>query len=683
MYGTFPQVLQAPNMNPSAAPFTPGSYRPSATSSPAAAPSSKPNINAAPFTPGSYKPAQPAAKQQQSPAPVYTAPPPPLPPAHPKQPPQYTGSPYMNSAPPPTFKPSPLQPPRYAPIPAYGINQQPGLWLPPQAPGAHLPKGFCVQLLGCRGCGKTTQSKLLAAKYNLLHISGGAIREAGKWPHLELPIILAKYFGPNAEEPNKYNGVVLDRLVALHETDALYVENILRGFGMHLSVTFHLDVTPEIGHARAEGRKDGKDSSERLRTLEYRVQFSVANNMYAPQGTLSNVCAEDFGVDVVNRTLVMEVEKFALARNPPKPLPVPHHPHTQGYAKQVTNFDLFFRVRQHLLAALNNGKSEGVPLRFPGSQMAGVVDDKSFSNTRNITAIYSTYATLKADGQRILICKCKEGIFGFNNVFHYMYDFEPYMKHFKISLPNITHTKETEGDEFDFVLDCELFTDGINPKIAVFDFLILGTAHGKEVPFDKRLEMMTALLPEYTPTAPFFLKEYVPAGELHSLLADFNAPPYPIDGVVFQHKGVYCMGRDRFIQKWKPEHMCTVDFRLVKAVPPVAGSVEWVFDANVGSVTTAHEEETIAKTCVIVHSKDVEALSICDGTIAECRKRRAAHPRLGADVVVWDFVRARPDKSGPNRRDVYDSVNSMNHLSYEQLASKLEHIHSKRSGGSK
>ena len=127
--------------------------------------------------------------------------------------------------------------------------------------------------------------------------------------------------------------------------------------------------------------------------------------------------------------------------------------------------------------------------------------------------------------------------------------------------------------------------------------------------------------------------------------------------------------------------MCTVDFRLVKAVAPVgARDVEWYFEANVGSATTAHEDETIEKTRVVVHNKDVEAYSICEGAIVECRKRRANHPKLGADITVWDFVRARPDKSGPNRKDVYDSVSSMQHLSYEQLATKLDHIHSKRSG---
>jgi hypothetical protein len=100
---------------------------------------------------------------------------------------------------------------------------------------------------------------------------------------------------------------------------------------------------------------------------------------------------------------------------------------------------------------------------------------------------------------------------------------------------------------------------------------------GAAAPHAKRYELLkeyTAGLHAGSAFGFIAIKDFLPASQIRSLVS--TVPPFPVDGIVFQHKGVYKVPQDPRLHKWKPQDQCSVDFRLSRGYEDEALAV-WIF----------------------------------------------------------------------------------------------------------
>lgn len=162
-----------------------------------------------------------------------------------------------------------------------------------------LWRPIVILLVGGRGCGKSTQSKILSETYNLQHICSGDIVRQGGQPLAELEKVVkaittthqqrgevrAKLFaekrrefmaacGPDASQQGERltaaahyvakvaafeqypgpNGLILDRFIANAEADPFYLLQLLHKHGLQIDLTVNLVLETGTGVQRADER---------------------------------------------------------------------------------------------------------------------------------------------------------------------------------------------------------------------------------------------------------------------------------------------------------------------------------------------------------------------------------------------------------------------------------------------
>jgi adenylate kinase family enzyme len=717
------------------------------------------NINAPPFVPGKLRAAAPAAPPSFSPpaatfAPhFYSGPPhmipgggafmpppaaffpggpgtiPPAPPVlHPAAlypPLGYNLYPGYNGG--PTLPGSPLQLPSQQPpakasynsilrskgtpgspiVTPTGAAQAPEQPKPAEAPLPAMTKPLVVLVLGSRGSGKTTQVGLIAQRFNLMPFFSGDVVRSGRMPMPELRRLVEENFGPSAPTPRKYNGIVLDRCITAGDMDVYYLQWALSAApDLGIPLTFLLMMDWEAAMQRAEKRDsanaDAKPKSMQRRMIEHRAQFDACENIYAPLKLLKRIDCEDQTIAAVSLCMENIIKEHILAVNsrtfvPPANLPARFFDGDVATMQAVVDFNLFTSLKQETHAVLHN--TTGTIDYAPVSQMSAMVEPSLFDSTRKRKYMAMSFATLKADGKRLLLVKHRDkGIFGFPQSFQCVYDLGLMFANFSWPQPPAcASSAAASSSPIEFLLDCEVVrTKRSTPTIMAFDFVYFFGEEGKRQPFSARLAKLVAYFAGIPPAAagtgasPLELKEYVPLCQLRNLLPDYSKPPFPIDGIVIQADAEYKFGATREIMKWKPSSQCTVDFRLFGGVPPPAPSASgssklqartWVFT---GKVQVVHpdkgiDEETYPNCVIHVSDDDVEKYNLSDGAVVECVKAPAAPPQpqpKGAkpggvsnavESSVWTFVRLRADKMLPNRLEVAQSIERINHMSYDEL----------------
>lgn len=534
----------------------------------------------------------------------------------------------------------------------------------PQTPATVQPAQFkrpmVILLLGNRGSGKSTQSKLLADTFNLLSLSSGEIVREGKRPLLVLEETLERDFAGG--RIGKYNGLVLDRFVALNEADAYYVNTLLAKVNMAIDFVFLLQIDQEVAQKRADAREgETKPKSFQRRMMEHRAQFETCVKVFEPMKNLVCVECDNKSIDEVFAALKQQVvTNLQGGQQRPKEMIV--EPLFDSKCPFVSDFKLFLEVRGDMHTAL--GTTAYFADTFPGSQMAGIVDARSFEERNHRSVLKTSFATLKADGHRLLLVQHSKGVFGFINTFMGMYDLSPIIT--AGSIPPAPADAVNTTAPCTLVLDCELLkAKGENgrPIILVFDFLYFFGILGAKKFFEVRYKALQSFFGEkQSAWSVLTLKKYVPAKELGSLLADFESAPFGIDGVVFQHAGFYKGGRDPHIYKWKPQELCTADFRLCNAVEPQKKGAKWTFHGKVCRIKDNATDEVTYPECEIrIKDSDVQAHCLSDGSIVECLWN------VTNNGAFWKFVRPRPDKLYPNREEIAQSIQQLAHLSYAQL----------------
>ena len=576
-----------------------------------------------------------------------------------------------------------------------------------------LSKPLVVLILGPRGSGKTTQVKLIAERFNLLPFFSGDVVRAGRQPMPELRRIVEENFGPSVPKPRKYNGIALDRCITAGEMDVYYLQWALSAapeFGVPL--TFLLMIDWEAAMSRAEARdakdNDSKPKSMQRRMIEHRAQFDACENMYAPLKLLHRIDCEDQSIAAVSGCIENIVKDHVTAVNnrtfaPAMQLPARFFDGDIATMKAIIDYNLFHSLKVETHGALHSSTSVDYA---PVSQMSTMVEPTLFDSTKKRRYMGMSFATLKADGKRLLLVKHKErGMIGFPQSFQCAYDLNlMFVNYTWPAAPATAAAATASTSSIEFILDCELVrTKRPAPTIMVFDFVYFFGDKGTKLPYSNRLGKLVAFFNAATivnpaeggAVRPVELKEYVPINQLRKLLPDFSKPPFPIDGIVLQADALYEFGSTKEIMKWKPSDQCTVDFRLFGGAPPSKESPNWVFT---GKVQVVHpdksvDEETYPNCAIHISNADVEMYNLSDGAVVECVKCPPQAPApaasqqssKGAKVngaeqnrtpqSVWKFVRLRADRMLPNRLEVAQSIERLTHMTYEQLLQTCDGLH--------
>ncbi len=147
-------------------------------------------------------------------------------------------------------------------------------------------------------------------------------------------------------------------------------------------------------------------------------------------------------------------------------------------------------------------------------------------------------------------------------------------------------------------------------------------------------------------------------------------------------------GDDKFLFKWKPREHCTADFRLANGDFNAAKD-EWTFDGCVLVGQPPLDEKPLEGSVVVVSGRLQKQELLSDGTIVECRvspasarQQRSAALATGAAatsssapptaVIVWEFLRTRPDKVTPNKHDIAVTIRDMEHMTLDEVRQECE-----------
>lgn len=710
------------------------------------------NPNAKPFVPSF---AQPAPQQQPPPA---------------QQPPIYQQPPRQQSS---SFAPSPYyhQPPQpYVPHqqhmytqagnvpPAYGRPMYPGLNMGqqypqappqyPQAPPQGAPRASYDQILksrgtpdskvltpspesaspplptvcaepsvpspplallflGPRGSGKSTQAKMASASLNLLFVSAGDLIRAKKHPFVELRRLIQQHFGPTST--STYRGVSLDRFIVNGEADVYYLQWAL-GSLFSVPRVFLLMLDWEVALARADARpEENRVKSTQRRMMEYRAHFDACENIYAKVGTLDRVDCENYSLDAVHALIMTRLDvhfKSGKQHVAASALPPACLEKDLTTIRLISDFERFVGIKADVHHSVGSTNYEVAPV----SSMSGVIDNQIIDDPRIRRPLSAYYATLKADGQRLVVVKHASGVVGFPQKFTGAYDLTGLFA--AVQWPAKPKkdggdsggflSRNDDSESVEWVMDCEVMRmpHKSHPTILAFDFIYFYGTRAVSERFSLRLKRLKEYFGQLTYAAPqaprvFELKEYVPAGQLRKLLPDYAAAPFTVDGVVFQPDSNYRYGADKTMFKWKPQNKCTVDFRLYGCREPETKGGDWSFDAKAQEVRfegekAVSEEVTVPNVVVKIPHSAVIDEQLSDGAIVECVKNsmptktapskqqptkettkggKTASPDPAPVVETWSYYKNRPDKLVPNRIDIVQKVSSMQHITYEQLLS--------------
>ncbi|RNF11509.1 RNA guanylyltransferase [Trypanosoma rangeli] len=538
-------------------------------------------------------------------------------------------------------------------------------------------------IFGCRGAGKTTQSERLAKEYNLLQISSGDIYLERKQPFVELRKILLEEFGEGKER--RFNGVVLDRFVAISEFDAFYIQSALDAVKLPVPFVFVLAIDPALAAERAGMRRDNKVAYQYWRAIEQKAQTVTGSAVYAPIGCLKTVrvTKEKTVEDVFG-----EIKTTIQTQLPVNPKSIKLPPAARCEAKGmklIDNYEDYMELVVDVHAAVGNvsGRRDTAPL----STIGAYLDKEYFSfGHKNLRSLLSTFhVTLKADGQRYLFVKHKcYGYIGFPAAFTHCYDvnklFEGVEMSCEVSPESQKFITDKKGHDraVEILFDTELVIRDGNPVFYVLDYLYLGGLEGKQMRFEARLKVLRDFFGRLaSATSAICLKDYVPINMLRTLMPKWQEAKIPIDGLVFQHGDVYKIGRDKFLVKWKPVEHCTVDFRLANGV--LEGS-QWIFELMVtddvsenrgfGEIPYEGARATIPAT--VVHEN-----LLCNGIIVElelmCGKG-ATEGEASPAATRWSFRGVRNDKPSPNKYSIVKKIVELKHLSLEELVELCEKI---------
>ncbi|CCW62792.1 unnamed protein product [Phytomonas sp. EM1] len=535
-----------------------------------------------------------------------------------------------------------------------------------------------VLVYGCRGGGKSTQSQILAERYHLLWVSSGNLFREGKKPFRELERIVQEQFGPQGLRA--YNGLVLDRFIVKSEVDAYYIESILREANLPTPLVFWLQVDPRVGMARAESRGEVKPALEQWRHIEKVAHEAAAEKVYRPCGRLVEVNCNTLDKEAASQVIIDAVERFI--RDPNRnavTLPVLSVASANIALPPIVKYTVVEQLKKAIHVAVGNsaGRTDSSPL----CSIGGYVDREFFKNARRNRSFVAHFmnVTLKVDGQRYLVARHREyGFVGFPFIFNCCYNFNNLFV--GLELP-----QNFVGDSpIDVILDAELQVDYQgNTMLHIIDFIYFHGHQAKSISFLDRYQMLKKWIPKshHYPTnmeSPphFCLKQYVPINKLHTILKKIDEAPFAIDGIVFQHNEVYRFGMDRYMLKWKPQELCTADFRLDRGLRSENGLMRQfqlrVTDSN-SKNPESWEEMLFPGAVAVFTSKEVLENHLSEGKIVElCLQKIQKESIVTQDsqsvhCTLWAFHRVREDKPAPNKFSMVKQIVQLSHLTYEEL----------------
>lgn len=573
----------------------------------------------------------------------------------------------------------------------------PQSWKPPQpgsatetrkaAPTPDTP--LVVLIYGSRGAGKSTQSAVIAERYNLLAVSSGAWFKEGRLPFEELRATVRRHFGPDGTK--KYNGLIMDRFIVNSDIDAYYIQSALDECGLPVPLTVWLKIDPQLGMDRAAARGDVKNANDHWRFVEQRAQAAAADKVYEPILNLETIDAGAYPEATVTAMISSFVDsRYPLRVAKPTRLPDNGHGKQHQLAPLMPRHEDFTDLTKevHIAVGNTNGRTDSAPL----SSIGGYVDKSyfTFANKQKRSVMMAAYVTLKADGVRFLIGKHRKfGWVGFPFLFQSCYDMNGFFA--ELPFPDVSEQVTPKDDRhparhgFEVLLDVELSDDreGV-ARLFVIDFVFFYGKWAKRTNFPQRYELLCQWFEEMkdnSPVAPehqlVLLKEYVHVNELGRLLPSLDAAPFPIDGVVFQHPGVYRFGLDKLLLKWKPKSMCTADFRLTNGRCRDVDR-HWVFDLLVSDSSSADGllEVPFPGAAGDFTSDEVKFNKIRAGLIVELQLQQVDDPQSGAKSrgaaakvphTRWSYYCPRPDKPTPNKLSIVKDIVELEHIEYPEL----------------
>jgi len=522
----------------------------------------------------------------------------------------------------------------------------------------------------------------------------------------------------------KYKGLALDRFIVSGLVDPYHLQWALApGKDLGIPLVILLDINREVAMERADARAgEPRPKSMQGRMIEHRAFYEACTKVYTPMKVVRRVSCDGRSKDQVNSIIIREVMELQRQLQQPtyKAPTLPPYVFHDGLSKLslIDDFKLFTQLKGEMHGLFHD---TGYIDSAPASSMSGIIDAKLFQKTVTRKQLSTYFVTLKADGVRMLLMRHKKhGLILFPFAFHCALDANAMFANVVWGKPPANSSATPTTTAVEFVLDCEAVTYKNQPPVVmVFDAIWFYGYNGKTTLFSKRYE----LLKEYfgankdsataqgqarpPPNKICVLKEYAPIKSLRTLLPDYHKPPFPIDGIVFQHDGYYAFGNCRDLFKWKPSEDCSADFRLYGGVDPGTGNENayWKFQGKVQvPLHVGSDEETFPNAEIWIRAKDVDAFNISDGTIVEAVKRTpqkesggrpqtggkqsaAQQPRGGRGgggkeaeqpsnpaLSIWDFRRTRPDKVLPNKLEIVEMLNSIDHLTYEQLVASCEKL---------
>lgn len=514
-----------------------------------------------------------------------------------------------------------------------------------------------ILFIGCRGSGKSTQAKMAAEKYNLLHVSSGDLFTNKQDPFVALKKIVKEEFGPSGA--HRYCGLALDRFIVRSEVDSYYLQNALHAASLPVPLVVWLRMDFEVGLQRAADRDEQKDAAAYWRSVELRVQSQAAEGVYRPIGSLLTVDAVN-SKEVIFSQVTARIKHTSSGRS--KKAALPKLMKSDDF-DLLSDYEVYTSLCKDIHAAVQTktGRIDAAPL----STMAAYIDRGTLSTFKKESSPYrSSFVTLKADGERYLLVKCKgRGLFAFPFKFSHCFSLNcPTLK-----LPNGIDGGVPLHPTIEFVLDTEFCILNGKSTFFVIDFVYFYGCVGTQMRFAQRYGRLCNWMNSFEKnvTSPVIvqLKTYVPINRLVDILPSLDAAPFPIDGVVFQHGDVYVFGKDRLLAKWKPKELCTVDFRLRNGRQ---NDEYWTFDLYVSANTG--EEEALKGAVVAISNADVNS-GVRDHSIVELSlldKR--------ANGTTWEFHRRREDKLFPNKNAIAKQIIDMDHLVYPEVVSLTSQV---------
>ncbi|CBH18513.1 RNA guanylyltransferase [Trypanosoma brucei gambiense DAL972] len=540
-------------------------------------------------------------------------------------------------------------------------------------------------MFGCRGAGKSTQSTLLSKTYNLLYLSSGDIYKSGKQPFVELRKILNEHFGDGKERV--YNGVVLDRFIANTEFEAFYVQSALRSVGLPVPFVFMLAIDQGLAAKRAEERGDNKGGNQRWRAVEQKAQAITANTVYAPIQCLKTIRVES---DMTIDDVFNEIKTTIANQLPPDlfnlQLPREARREVEGTVL-VEDYELYMELANDVHTVVGNlrGRRDSAPLSNVGAHL-----DKeyfSFANKRLRSQLTTMHVTLKADGLRFLVMKHKtRGYIGFPSAFTHCYELNDLFEGVEMAPKPYTELKKWMNDKScelpaDFLLDTEVVVHEKKPTLYIIDFIYFWGLDGRRMQFEQRLKVLREYFGDMKPQGQVIaMKDYVPINKIRTLVEEMKRrTELPVDGLIFQHNGSYRFGSDKFLIKWKPVHLCTVDFRLAN------GRVEngvWTFDLFVtddfieenGFREVAYPGATALIPASVVEENGLQNGMIIEMALSEKESVKKTSPNAPSEKTRWTFRNARNDKPSPNKYSIVTRICELMHVDLDELVSLCEKV---------